>query len=77
MKPGTVIEKLNFRKDRDSPVVHDDYPDWVRDLAGPMKTLAKLRRMPIEEATDKDKKRYLKLTRRVLIRQKNEESRKK
>jgi len=43
----------------------------------PLPTLAELRRMPIEEASDKDMKRYLKLVRRAKIKANNEERRKK
>jgi large subunit ribosomal protein L54 len=72
MKPGTPIPGLNFFKDQDPPVAleRSDYPDWLYHL--PQKSLAQLRRMPEEEATDKEKMRYLKLTRRMLIKQKNE-----
>lgn len=49
----------------------DEYPDWVNDLAKPKITLAKLRRMPEEEATDRDKMRYLKLTRRFKMKDNN------
>ena len=75
MKPGTPIPGLDFRKDRDPPVAKErsEYPDWVDKLAEPQPTLSKLRRMPEEEATDKDKMRYLKLERRQRIKADNEE----
>ena len=75
MKPGTPIPGLNIRKDQDPPVAlkREEYPEWVDTLAEPQISLAKLRRMPEEEATDREKMRYLKLTRRQKIRQQNEE----
>jgi hypothetical protein len=79
MKPGKPIPGLDIYKDKEAPVAleRDQYPEWVSSLAKPMITLAKLRKMPIEEATDKDKRRYLKLTRRRQIKAKNDELRKK
>ena len=76
MKPGTVIEGLGIFKDKDPPVVKDrsEYPDWVSELSKPLPSLAKLRKMPIEEATDKEKMRYLKLTRKIKIKKANEEA---
>lgn len=76
MKPGTPIPGLDLYKDQDGPVVleRSAYPDWVGDLAKPLPTLAELRRMPEEEATDRDIMRYLKLTRKKEIKRKNEES---
>jgi hypothetical protein len=73
MKPGTPIPGLNFTKGKE-PIValkREEYPDWVNDLAKPKITLAKLRRMPEEEATDRDKMRYLKLTRRFKMKDNN------
>mmetsp|Transcript_16038 Transcript_16038/g.29082 ORF Transcript_16038/g.29082 Transcript_16038/m.29082 type:complete len:124 (+) Transcript_16038:134-505(+) len=51
----------------------EEYPSWVSDLVKPPATLAKLRNMKIENATDKDMKRYLKLVRRAKIKQNNVE----
>jgi len=78
MKPGTPIPGLNFLKDRDPPVALDrsEYPEWVNSLTKRDVTLAQLRKMPEEEATDREKMRYLKLTRRIEIKRKNEASRK-
>jgi hypothetical protein len=75
MKPGTPIPGLDFRKDVDTPVALErhEYPDWVQTLTQPLISLAKLRRMPEEDATDNDKRRYLKLTRRALLRRRSEE----
>jgi len=76
MKPGTPISGLNFVKGKE-PVValkREEYPDWVNDLATPKITLAKLRRMSEEEATDRDKMRYLKLTRRFQMKDNNSAS---
>jgi hypothetical protein len=76
MKPGTPIPGLNFLKGKDPPVAlkREEYPAWVNDLGKPELTLARLKRMPEEEATDKQKMRYLKLTRRALIKQNNAEA---
>jgi len=75
MKPGTPIPGLDIYKEKDPPVVMErsEYPDWVNDLATPLVSLAKLRKMTVEEATDREKKRYLKLIRRNHIKEKNEE----
>jgi Mitochondrial ribosomal protein L37 len=79
MKPGTVIPGLDIFNEKDPPVVleKDEYPEWVENLAKPLISLAQLRRMKEEDATDADKKRYLKLTRRVKIKERNEATRKK
>lgn len=76
MKPGTPIPGLDFMKGKDPPVAlkREEYPDWVNDLAKRRVTLAELRKMPVEEATDKEKMRYLKLTRRIRIKEKNVEA---
>jgi hypothetical protein len=77
MKPGTAIP-VHFRKDREQPVAlpRSEYPEWVNDLAKRDISLAKLRRMPEEDASDKQMMRYIKLTRRMQIRKQNDESRK-
>jgi hypothetical protein len=76
MKVGTVLPGLDFIKDTDEVVTkkRSDYPDWVDSLAKPMLSLAKLRRMTEEEATDKEKERYLKLSRRQDMKSKNAEA---
>ena len=76
MKPGTPIPGLNFMKNQDAPVskARAEYPEWVSDLAKPMVTLAELRRMKWEDSTDRDKMRYLKLTRRIRIKGGNVEA---
>ena len=76
MKPGVPIPGLNFLKSKDPPVAleRSEYPEWVNDLDKPMVSLAKLRRMDEEDATDREKMRYLKLTRRIVIKQKNLEA---
>ena len=51
----------------------EEYPAWVNNLTTPLPTLAKLRNMNLETASDKDMKRYLKLTRRAKIKQQNME----
>ncbi len=73
MKPGTVIEGLDFLKNSE-PVVskeRSEYPAWVNSLATPDITLAKLRKMDEEDASDRDMMRYLKLTRRQTIKANN------
>jgi len=88
IKPGTPIPGLESiypkntkdpSKDKKTPVYlkREEYPSWVSQLMVPLPTLAELRRMPIEEASDKDMKRYLKLVRRAKIKANNEERRKK
>jgi hypothetical protein len=76
MKPGTPIPGLNFMKGQDPPVAleRSEYPAWVNDLEKPRVSLAKLRKMPIEESTDADQMRYLKLTRRAKIKENNIEA---
>lgn len=76
MKPGSPIPGLDIFKDKDSPVAleRSEYPEWVNTLTEPMVSLAKLRKMTVEEATDKEMKRYLKLVRRARIKESNEEA---
>ena len=87
IKPGTPIPGLEniYPKNTKDPtksktpvyLKREEYPSWVSQLLVPLPTLAELRRMPIEEASDKDMKRYLKLVRRAKIKANNEERRKK
>ena len=73
IKAGTPIQGLDFVKGKD-PVValeRSDYPEFVDKLATPPPSLAKLRRMPDEEADDKLQKRFLKLKRRAVIKANN------
>ncbi|EJK69672.1 hypothetical protein THAOC_09048 [Thalassiosira oceanica] len=83
MKPGTIIPGLDkiYAPSKDKaaekgPVVlpREEYPAWVGDLARPLPTLAKLRSMEFSDATDKEMMRYLKLTRRVHIKELNGDS---
>jgi hypothetical protein len=76
MKPGTVLKSLGVFKDQDPPVTksRDEYPEWMGDLAKPMPSLAGLRRMTNDEAHDTDIMRYLKLSRRKRIQQRNEQA---
>jgi hypothetical protein len=76
MKPGTVLKSLGVVKNEEPPVVkpREEYPEWVGELATPSPTLAVLRRMPNETADDSDIMRYLKLSRRLRIRQQNEQA---
>lgn len=75
MKPGTKIPGLDIYKEKEAPIVleRSAYPEWLESLAIPLPSLAKLRRMPEEEATDKDKMRFLKLSRKLRIKKNNEE----
>lgn len=59
---------------RGAPIAlkREDYPPWVNDLTRPLPTLAKLRTMKVDEASDKDMKRYLKLVRKAKIKSNNE-----
>jgi Mitochondrial ribosomal protein L37 len=77
MKPGTILTELKIYKDRDAPVVleRSEYPEWINKLTEPLISLAKLRRMSPEEATDKEKKRYLKLIRKMKIKANNDAAR--
>lgn len=76
LKPGTLIPGLDIYKEKEAPVAleRDEYPEWLESLTRPLPSLAMLRRMPEEEATDREKKRYLKLTRRMKIKKHNAES---
>lgn len=75
LKPGTPIPGLDIYKEKEPPLAlaRSEYPDWLESLAKPLPTLSKLRRMPEEEATDREIMRYLKLTRRMKIKRNNEE----
>ncbi len=67
---------LSFVQGQD-PVValeRKEYPPWVNTLAEPMISLARLRRLPFEEATNRNMMRYLKLKRRARIKDRNENS---
>lgn len=76
MKPGTVIEGLDIFKDKEPPVVleRSEYPEWIATLTTQLPSLAKLRKMPMDDATDKDMMRYLKLMRKIKIKKNNEEA---
>lgn len=73
MKAGTPIPGLDFFKGQDSIVSRErsEYPPWVDDLAKPMITLAQLRKKSFEDASDRERMRYLKLTRRIKIKDHN------
>lgn len=74
MKPGETIEALKIYKDQEAPVVlqREEYPEWINTLAERDISLAQLRKMDVDEATDRQKLRFLKLTRRIEIKEKNE-----
>mmetsp|Transcript_16733 Transcript_16733/g.23256 ORF Transcript_16733/g.23256 Transcript_16733/m.23256 type:complete len:113 (-) Transcript_16733:299-637(-) len=76
MKAGETIDGLGVFKGKDPPVVlkREEYPEWVGELVNPPQTLAALRRIPNEDATLDEMKRYLKLTRRFDIKEKNQEA---
>mmetsp|Transcript_9064 Transcript_9064/g.19015 ORF Transcript_9064/g.19015 Transcript_9064/m.19015 type:complete len:125 (-) Transcript_9064:1452-1826(-) len=76
MKAGTDLKQLAIFKGQDAPKTLEraEYPDWVNDLATPQPGLAALRKIPNEQADLDQIKRYLKLTRRQAVRQRNEES---
>jgi len=73
MKPGTEIKGLDIFKDPVQLVAKErsEYPAWVSKLITPPASLAALRKMPEEEATLDDMKRYLKLSRRIDLKDKN------
>mmetsp|Transcript_6001 Transcript_6001/g.8659 ORF Transcript_6001/g.8659 Transcript_6001/m.8659 type:complete len:109 (+) Transcript_6001:108-434(+) len=73
MKAGTTIPGLGFLKDKDAPasMERSEYPEWVNRLDKSLPSLARLRLMPEEEASDKEMLRYLKLTRRNKIKSNN------
>jgi len=76
MKEGTVLENLDVFKAKEAPVVQkrEEYPGWVDSLTKPLPTLAKLRKIPNEDAEEREMMRYLKLTRRQTIRGNNEQA---
>mmetsp|Transcript_16747 Transcript_16747/g.36260 ORF Transcript_16747/g.36260 Transcript_16747/m.36260 type:complete len:146 (+) Transcript_16747:156-593(+) len=81
MPPGIPIpglESIYPKNQKDpskskAPIVlkREEYPSWVSELSRPLPTLAKLRNRKIEEASDGDRKRYLKLMRKAKIKQNN------
>mmetsp|Transcript_8668 Transcript_8668/g.21151 ORF Transcript_8668/g.21151 Transcript_8668/m.21151 type:complete len:119 (-) Transcript_8668:249-605(-) len=76
MKAGTPLTDLAVFKGMDAPVTKErsEYPDWVGELTKDKPGLAALRKIPNEEAELHQIQRYLKLTRRQALRQRNEES---
>ena len=68
--------RLSTTTQEEPPTVlpRSEYPDWVNSLATPNLSLAQLRKIPNDEAKEKEIMRYLKLTRRQRIRQNNEDS---
>lgn len=76
MKPGTILKPLAVSKSQEEPptvLERNEYPDWVNSLSTPLQSLAQLRKIPNEDAKEKEIMRYLKLTRRQRIRQSNED----
>mgnify|MGYP006180343401 CR=1 FL=1 len=77
MKPGTVITGLQLKEGQEPIVVlkREEYPEWINTLATPKASIARLRQMEYNDDTpDVDLKRYLRLTRRALIKENNLES---
>lgn len=74
MKPGAAIPGLDIFKDKDPPVALErtEYPEWLTTLTEPLPSLAKLRRIPDEEATELEQRRFIKLIRRAAIKSNNE-----
>jgi hypothetical protein len=84
MKPGETIPGIDsiYPKpdpkkpadpDKTAPVAkaREEYPKWVNNLTSPPPSLAYLRSIKIEEGTDYEMKRYLKLIRRLKIKEQN------
>lgn len=73
---GEKLQGFDFLKESEPLVAkpREEYPEWVDTLAKPMKTLAELRKMEFEDASDKERMRYLVLTRRQVIKDSNIES---
>jgi hypothetical protein len=81
-KPNTtpvpvLVHGVDVYKDKEKnppPVAleRSEYPYWVSSLTpGGLPSLAALKRMDVEDATDREKRRYLKLTSRAKIRSQN------
>lgn len=73
---GTELRGFEFlKKHGEGELVlakpREEYPEWISELAPGQKTLAELRKMEFEDATDKERMRYLVLTRRRLIKENN------
>uniref|UniRef100_A0A7S2P8W0 Uncharacterized protein n=1 Tax=Leptocylindrus danicus TaxID=163516 RepID=A0A7S2P8W0_9STRA len=76
MPAGTDLRGFDFLKkhsegERLLAKPREEYPEWVSELAPGLKTLAELRKMEFEDATDKERMRYLVLSRRRLIKENN------
>ncbi|KAL3797090.1 hypothetical protein HJC23_000428 [Cyclotella cryptica] len=85
MKPGTKIPGLDsiYPKhdpkkgepdpEKSAPLAkpRSEYPSWVNNLVTAPPTLAKLRSINVEEGTDEEMRRYLKLVRRGKIKDDN------
>ena len=77
MKPGTPIPGLQLKTGQEQIVAlkREEYPEWIDTLTTPKPSIAKLRKMDINEDTpDVDLKRYLRLTRRAQIKENNAEA---
>lgn len=72
-KVGDKVPGFDLFKDQE-PLVWkemEEYPGWVHKLHMPHTPLAKLRKMELEEASDSEMFRYIKLTRRIEIKEAN------
>merc|ERR1740124_198634 len=73
MKAGTPVPGLDFYKNVETIVSKErsEYPEWVNDLSRDKISLTALQKMDNEDATLEDMKRYIKLSRRVKIKESN------
>jgi len=69
----TTVPGLNIRKGGEDPPIRADeeYPDWVWTLGDELPTLNQLQKIPAEERTDEQNKRFKRLTRRAKIKENN------
>lgn len=73
MKPGSIIPGLDFLKDEEQIKSKDrsEYPPWVNDLVKDQTSLAALRKIENDDATLAEMKRFIKLSRRIKLKEKN------
>jgi len=76
MKPGSPMSGLDIYKNKETnppPVAKEEseYPAWVGRLPHGLPSLASLNKKDFHSAPDKEQKRFLKLTRRNEIRNRN------
>merc|ERR1711862_1018068 len=75
LKLGTPIKGLDIYVDSEAPVAleRSEYPEWVNELSKPMMSLNKLRKIKDEDATLTQMKRFFKLSRKEICKEKNSE----